>query len=92
MGLGADWVLLAGVLMLLVRRGECGAGGCWRWGWKEGWEESDGRGCSTDMSVLILRAGYLLFHFVLGVGGRGDFWSERERGGGFFKGSALWRP
>ena len=29
--------------------------------------------------VLILRDGSLLFRLVLGVGGRGDFLSERER-------------
>ena len=46
----------------------------------------------VGLGVLILRAGSLVFRFVLGVDGRGDFGSERERGGEFFKGSALLRP
>ena len=39
-----------------------------------------------------LTAVSLVFSFVLGGGEREDFWSERERGGQIFKGSALWRP
>ena len=33
----------------------------------------------VSLEVRILRDVYLLFCFVLGVGGRGGFWSEMEK-------------
>ena len=33
-----------------------------------------------------MRDGSILFHFLIGVGGQGEFWSEREKEGENFQG------